>query len=263
MTRARITPSTAWTGCAASVLALLTGCSSMSGLDGESHYACQAPIGVACDSVSGTYANAVRNNLPAQRAAPAAATPHPATPDASGATLQPAQPRTTSATLAPPAGSSAGSGAGSGVGVGVGNGLEQNPSADMALRSPPRVLRLWTQAWEDRDGDLHDQTYVYVLIDSGQWRMAHIRQQTRQQARQQPQNSRPAALMVPPTPGRASITQTPDANDPTQAFAGRSAPALGEPQRATPHDVNAVTPATAFTAAPLLPTPPRVQRDRP
>ncbi len=257
MTRARITPSSARTGWTASVLALLAGCSSMSGLDGESRYACQAPIGVACDSVSGTYANAVRNNLPAQRAAPAAATPHPATPDTSGATLQPAQSRTTSATLPPLAGTSAGSG------VGVGNGLELNPSADMALRSPPRVLRLWTQAWEDRDGDLHDQTYVYVLIDSGQWRMAHIRQQTRQQARQQPQDSRPAALMVPPTPGRASTAQTPGANDPTQPLTGRSAPALGEPQRPTPHDVNAVAPATARTAAPLLPTPPRVQRDRP
>lgn len=258
MTRARITPSTAWTGWTASVLALLTGCSSMSGLDGESHYACQAPIGVACDSVSGTYANAVRNNLPAQRAAPAASTPHPATPDTPGATLQPAQSRTMSATLPPLAST--------GAGAGAGNGLEQNPSADMALRSPPRVLRLWTQAWEDRDGDLHDQAYVYVLIDSGQWRMAHIRQQTRQQARQQPQDSRPAALMVPPTPGRASTAQTPGANDPTQPLTGRSAPALGEPQRQTPHDVNAVAPATARMAAPLLPllpTPPRVQRDRP
>ncbi len=244
----------------------------MSGLDGESRYACQAPIGVACDSVSGTYANAVRNNLPAQHAAPAAATPNPATPDTSGATLQPAQSRTTSAILPPLAGSSAGSGSGSGsgigvgVGVGVGNGSALNPSADMALRSPPRVLRLWTQAWEDRDGDLHDQTYVYVLIDSGQWRMAHIRQQTRQQARQQPQDSRPAALMVPPTPGRASTAQTPGANDPSQPLAGRSAPALDEPQRATPHDVNAVAPVAARTAAPLLPlltTPPRVQRDRP
>ena len=41
----------------------------------------------------------------------------------------------------------------------------------------------WTQAWEDRDGDLHDQTHVYVLIDSGQWRMAHIRQQARDSQR--------------------------------------------------------------------------------
>ncbi len=258
MTRARITPSSARTGFTASVLALLAGCSSMSGLDGESRYACQAPIGVACDSVSGTYANAVRNNLPTQRAAPAAATPHPATTDTSGATLQPAQSRTMSATLPPLAST--------GAGAGAGNGLEQNPSADMALRSPPRVLRLWTQAWEDRDGDLHDQSYVYVLIDSGQWRMAHIRQQTRQQARQQRQDSRPAALMVPPTPGRASTAQTPGTNDPTQPLASRSAPALGEPQRPTPQDVNAVAPATAHTAAPLLPllpTPPRVQRDRP
>lgn len=45
----------------------LSGCMSMSGLGGDSKYACKAPDGVTCDSVSGTYANAVANNLPSQR----------------------------------------------------------------------------------------------------------------------------------------------------------------------------------------------------
>jgi hypothetical protein len=40
----------------------------MSGLSGSSDYACKAPDGVTCDSVSGTYANAIHNNLPSQRA---------------------------------------------------------------------------------------------------------------------------------------------------------------------------------------------------
>ena len=54
---------------AASVLLawMLSGCMSMSGLSGSSSYACKAPDGVTCDSVSGTYANAVQNNLPSQR----------------------------------------------------------------------------------------------------------------------------------------------------------------------------------------------------
>ena len=51
----------------------LGACMNMSGLGGDSKYACKAPEGVACDSVSGTYANAVHNNLPSQRAKRSAA----------------------------------------------------------------------------------------------------------------------------------------------------------------------------------------------
>ena len=46
--------------------AALPGCA-ITGLDGESKYACKAPEGVRCDSVSGTYYNALQNNLPAPR----------------------------------------------------------------------------------------------------------------------------------------------------------------------------------------------------
>ena len=46
---------------------LLAGCMNLSGLSGGSSYACKAPDGVTCQSVSGTYANAVADNLPAQR----------------------------------------------------------------------------------------------------------------------------------------------------------------------------------------------------
>ena len=45
----------------------LAACTNMSGLSGSSSYACKAPDGVICDSVSGTYANAVQNNLPSQK----------------------------------------------------------------------------------------------------------------------------------------------------------------------------------------------------
>ena len=55
---------------AAAVLvpAILGGCAStMSGFDGGSQFACKAPDGVTCSSLSGVYANAVANNLPALR----------------------------------------------------------------------------------------------------------------------------------------------------------------------------------------------------
>lgn len=35
--------------------------------------------------------------------------------------------------------------------------------------SQPRQLRLWLGRWEDRDGDLHDETYLYLRLDNGQW----------------------------------------------------------------------------------------------
>ena len=48
-------------------LLCLSGCANLSGLDGTSSYGCKAPEGVKCDSVSGTYYNAIQNNLPSQR----------------------------------------------------------------------------------------------------------------------------------------------------------------------------------------------------
>src|SRR5437868_15060279 len=47
--------------------AVMSGCASMAGVGGTSEYGCKAPEGVKCDSVSGTYYNAVENNLPSQR----------------------------------------------------------------------------------------------------------------------------------------------------------------------------------------------------
>ena len=69
-----------------------SGCANMSGLSGSSDYACKAPEGVTCDSVSGTYANAIHNNLPSQRprsAAPGSARGSPALPAPGTVTLPP------------------------------------------------------------------------------------------------------------------------------------------------------------------------------
>ena len=130
--------------------AMLAGCVNMSGLSGSSGYACKAPDGVTCDSMSGTYANAIHNNLPSQRsravpaAAPDAAASAPSS--ARGDTLRPAVPA-----LSPPT----------------------------PLRSSARILRLWFKPWEDADRDLYDQGYVYVQIDGGQWLVDHAQRQIR------------------------------------------------------------------------------------
>lgn len=140
---------------------LLIGCINMSGLDGESRYACAAPDGVACDSVSGTYANALHHNLPSQRAAAPAAGPRAAVPTGTAsAAAAPSRPILEGAlpALAEP-------------------GTETRVGA--ALRSPARVLRLWTKPWEDADGDLWDQGYVYVQVDGGRWQLDHVQQRIR------------------------------------------------------------------------------------
>ncbi|RTL56493.1 MAG: conjugal transfer protein TraV [Rhodocyclaceae bacterium] len=129
--------------CALGLLPLLTACMNLSGLSGSSGYACQAPEGVACDSVSGTYANALRNNLPSQRSRRTAA-------EDKGFVAERPRPS-----------------------------ADDTPLVPSPLRSSPRVLRLWIKPWEDADGDLFDQGYVYVQVDNGQWLIDHVQRKIR------------------------------------------------------------------------------------
>ena len=133
----------------------LIGCTSLSGLSGSSDYACKAPEGVTCDSVSGTYANAIHNNLPSQRARrPAnAGTDYGAAPMRSAAPV--AAFAASALSVAAPA------------------------ALTSPLRSSARILRLWFKPWEDADRDLYDQGYVYVQIDAGQWLVDHAQRQIR------------------------------------------------------------------------------------
>jgi conjugal transfer pilus assembly protein TraV len=136
-----------------SLAAASTGCTSMSGLSGSSSYACKAPEGVTCDSVSGTYANAIHNNLPSQRSRATTL------PLQMGGATQPApgRPESSAVPTAPPADS----------------------VSPTRLRSSARILRLWFKPWEDADRDLYDQGYVYVQIDSGQWLIEHAQRRVR------------------------------------------------------------------------------------
>lgn len=43
------------------------------------------------------------------------------------------------------------------------------PDATTPLRSAPKVLRVWVAPWIDRDGDLHQKSYLYVVVDTGRW----------------------------------------------------------------------------------------------
>lgn len=143
------------------LLLSLSGCMNLSGLGGSSDYACKAPDGVTCTSVSGTYANAVQDNLPAQvakRRMAAKSNGEPSTNPAPGAPQPRLAPALAEATVPP---------------------VAQSPSLALPLRSSARILRLWFKPWEDADRDLYDQGYVYVQIDAGQWLIDHAQRQIR------------------------------------------------------------------------------------
>jgi conjugal transfer pilus assembly protein TraV len=154
---------------------MLSGCMSMSGLSGSSSYACKAPDGVICDSVSGTYANAVQNKLPTQRRPAGTSTSASISASTNTSTS------TTAATRA--ADGVAGAAAAGALGtaasrVAVSPSAAASPSA-MPLRSSARILRLWFKPWEDADRDLHDQGHVYIRVDDGQWLVEHAQRQIR------------------------------------------------------------------------------------
>lgn len=156
----------------------LIGCTSLSGLSGSSDYACKAPEGVTCDSVSGTYANGIHNNLPSQRARrPAVAGPGDGAAPMRGAAPVVAS-AASAATMATPV------------------------SLAAPLRSWARILRLWFKPWEDADRDLYDQGYVYVQIDAGQWLVDHAQRQIRDAY---------APLRPPPKSAKPSSADSKDA----------------------------------------------------
>jgi conjugal transfer pilus assembly protein TraV len=154
---------------AAMACAVVSGCASMAGVGGTSEYSCKAPEGVKCDSVSGTYYNSVENNLPSQRQGGRA------TPQDEGTLTRmealASKRSVASAVYVTPALAP----------LAVGSGVALPPAAytSMPLRSPARVLRLWVKPWEDADGDLMDQLYVYVPVDNGRWLVDHTQRQIR------------------------------------------------------------------------------------
>ena len=169
----------------------------MSGVGGNSGYACKAPEGVLCTSVAGVYANAIQNNLPSQRVGkrPADLVTKPA------ATVRKTTPIPGQATE--PASASA-----------------TNPTS---IRSAPRILRAWIAPWEDSDGDLQDQSFVYVVVDSGRWLIEHRRAAIQNEFMQ---IKAPSAAL--PEPSDASKVSDPDPM-PLRLSNGTSFPGVARP----------------------------------
>ena len=142
--------------------ATLAGCSATMGLGGSSQYACPAAAGVTCESVSNVYRMSREGSLPSKGAPPAplpSTGPEQTTPAAARATS--AATATPSATAAAPS--------------------RAAMASPMPIRSQPRILRGWIVPYEDADGDLVGDAFVFIPVDGGRWMVEHARQRIRDQ----------------------------------------------------------------------------------
>lgn len=138
---------------------LMAGCA---GIDSESHFKCKAPEGIGCSSLSGTYANAIEDNLPGS-------------PVAKSATYDSGEQKERAI---------------SGIA----------PSTGTPILSEPVVLRIWVAPWEDGRKVLHDQAYLYVVVDPGHWQIEHNRKRISEQYRVLTPSIRKASQAQEPKP---------------------------------------------------------------
>ena len=146
------------------LLPALSACVNMAGLEGKSEFACKAPDGVVCTSVSGVYANAMAGALPAQK-------------DSDRAEVADSHKPTHAASVEPEHKESGGEPSP----YGAPSPATGSPLPGTPLLSPPKVLRLWLAPWVDGDGDLHDASYLYVMWHRGEWQIEHTRRQIQRQ----------------------------------------------------------------------------------
>lgn len=130
---------------------LLSGCGSLfTGYDADTQFKCRAPAGVQCQSISGVYANSQGGGAAVNAVVPQ---------DTRRAADQ-------AGTLPLPAARN------------MGAGLP--PTYEGAIRSEPTTIRTWVMAYKDLDGDIVDQFYVYMALDSGSWMLEHAQQMVRE-----------------------------------------------------------------------------------
>jgi conjugal transfer pilus assembly protein TraV len=208
---------------AAMCLSVLAGCS-FSGLGGTTRLSCPMPEGTACKSISQTYADSRRAldvkappvpaiaqtripmlALPTYRArlveAPIIADIQSAATDAAHETSAVAA--AVSTKPVPTVSSAAQFTAAPTVAPRAATLTNALP-----LRSAPRVMRVWIAPYEDSDGDLNDQKFIYVQIDAGGWNVEHQRELA----------TRSFAPLKPPT----ATTPSPDKADAAKGLVSTS-----------------------------------------
>lgn len=150
---------------------LMAACGSLTATGGASEFECKAPKGVPCMSMSGVYANVRAGNVPGvgtpmPSGIPAELAPRDATVAGVGTPLAGGGARLGLSTPAPIVTAPL---AQPGAFARVSPTTMSAPASGTPLRTPERILRLWIAPMEDSEGTLHDQRYVYVQVDRGQW----------------------------------------------------------------------------------------------
>lgn len=148
-------------GMAASIL-LLGGCASdLTGIGGSDKLACKAPDGVTCSSLSGVYANALADNLPGLQQKHGSESSYNSFlgmkmpgEKQSGAKPYGAVSQTSSTGI-----------------------VGRAPTSGAPIFTKPEVVRIWIAPWEDAEGDLHDQSFMYVVANDGRWNIEHNERQ--------------------------------------------------------------------------------------
>jgi conjugal transfer pilus assembly protein TraV len=147
---------------------LMAGCTSISGIGGVSEFECKAPKGVPCMSMSGVYENVRAGNVPPSGGAEVVSGPAPAEVSTPARQASPVG-EGVQVSLSTPATLATAAQAQPGAFAKVSPTTMNVPASGTPLRTPERILRIWIAPMEDSDGTLHDQRYVYVQVDRGQW----------------------------------------------------------------------------------------------
>lgn len=131
-------------------VSLLTACMNLSGLDAKNKFECKAPDGVLCQSMSGIYANAEANNLPAQQIRARST---------NGRDASKVEALRSHAVRKLP--------------------MPNSSSSGKPIYRNPELLRIWVAPWEAADRTLYDQNYMYLVVNDGGWQIEHNRNQIR------------------------------------------------------------------------------------
>lgn len=219
-------------------LTLLSGCSTLTGLDAASTFSCPAEPGVACSSLSATYAASEAGALPYQQD-----NVDQTKATASQETMHSHRLRSTDGYVAISFEEEAEAASGKAVEKSErkaarspspltesdrpqSSALEsaafqpqriREASLEEALprRMPELLLRIWVAPWTDADGDLHDAALLYARIREAQWATAARRNA----------DAGPALMAMPFGRHAAEAAQSGNADRPNSSRVFSSGPA--------------------------------------
>ncbi|MDD5366682.1 MAG: type IV conjugative transfer system lipoprotein TraV [Gallionellaceae bacterium] len=107
-----------------------------------------------------------------------------------------------------------------------------NDGEPTPLRSRPNTQRMWIAAWQDADDDLHEDAWIVVRLDDGDWMLDYVRDRVRSEFT--------ATLKAPPAADTAeagedkpqpapSMVAMPPALTPMRGTAGDNPAAASQP----------------------------------